>query len=206
MPDAPRHLIERRIWRICFLLTGNELAAADLVDRVLRAHDVRGMEPAKLDRLIVQQAREMLGTGYSPGRKRPRTLPLSPLAARAEAPIAETLKLVQVLPEQPREAWVLTRIDDLDELHVSRAMDCSKTAMHNHLHAADEQLRGALNDRYDAALAALRRFADTLDPGPVIAQRRAQRRIRQSRRVGFIAVLIVTVLLIVLMAWLKGWW
>jgi hypothetical protein len=205
MPSAPRQFVERRIWRLSFLVTGNELAAAELVDRVQRAHDVLDLDPARLDRLIVQRAREMLGTGYGPARKaRGRTV-ASPLAARTSAEAQRMLSLVQSLPEQPREAWVLTHIDELDELHVSRAMDCSRTATVNHLASADGQMREALKDEYERGVESLRRFADSLDPGPIISQYRARQRSRRVRRAGIVAVVIAIVLLTIAMAWLKGW-
>lgn len=205
MPAAPKHLIDRRIWRLSFLITGNELAAADLVDRVRRAQDVQDLDPSRLDRLIIQQAREMLGTAAGPMHTARRRVALSPLAAGADPAAVELFKRLQSLPEQPREAWVLARIDELDDLHVSRAMDCSKTATHNHLTAAEDHLRNELKDGYDAALAALRRFADYLDPGSIISTRRAQRRAQRIRRAGIITVLVTMAILIAALFWLKGW-
>jgi hypothetical protein len=205
VPRTPRHLLERRIWRLSFLLTGNELAAADLVDRVQRAHDVQTLDPVHLDRLVIQQAREMLGTAMGPRRTQRRTPPQSPLAQNAAPEAMRLFAVVQSLPEQPREAWVLARIDDLELLHISRAMDCSNTATQNHLNAGDEQVRAETKDEHNAALSALRLFADHLDPGPIIADQRARRRAQRARRAGIIAVLIATVLLIAALALLKGW-
>jgi hypothetical protein len=83
---------------------------------------------------------------------------------------------------------LLTRVDDLDELHVSRAMDCSRTAVRNHLGAADSRMRSRLGDRHDAGVASLRRYADELEPGPIIAGFReragAARRRRRAILVG----------------------
>jgi DNA-directed RNA polymerase specialized sigma24 family protein len=118
---------QRRVWRLAYLLTGNAPGAAALVDRVIRAQpDLMNLEPARLDRLVIQHAREV---------------PTAPILAAASLPepdpeIRRTLEAVIRLPEQPREAWVLARVDELDELHISRAMDCSRTASMHHLAAA----------------------------------------------------------------------
>jgi hypothetical protein len=226
MPASP---IDRRIWRLSFLITGNELAAAELVDRVQRAHDVRGMEPARLDRLIIQQAREMLGTASGASRTAGRTPPRSPLMQQAPPAAQHAFAIVQSLAEQPREAWVLSRIDQVDDLHVSRAMDCSKTAAMNHLSAADDHIRTTLAppadnasadkapsdkppaDRsaapldYTKAVEALRDFADTLDPGSIIADARARRQQQRIRRAGIMAIIIFVLVLLAMLVWLKGW-
>jgi hypothetical protein len=225
-PPSERGFLDRRIWRLSFLITGNELAAAELVDRVQHAHDVRGMEPARLDRLIIQQAREMLGTATGASRTAGRTPPRSPLMEHAPPAARRAFAIVQSLAEQPREAWVLSRIDQVDDLHVSRAMDCSKTAAMNHLGAADAHVRAALAPPadgapsgatpadsaappapldYDRAVEALRAFADTLDPGRIIAQARARRQQQRIRRAGIIAIIIFVLVLLATLVWLKGW-
>jgi hypothetical protein len=65
---------------------------------------------------------------------------------------------------------------------MSRAMDCSRTAARMHLSGADDQMKARLGARYDLAVDALRRFADGLDPGPIIAAHRLQRQKRAFRR------------------------
>jgi hypothetical protein len=168
-----KHLIERRIWRLGYLLNGDAAGASSLVDRVVRTRpDVVEMDPAKLDRLIIQHARELPRRGISG-----EGAGVSPERATSEA-----LAVVLALPEQPREAWVLTHIDSLDELHVSRAMDCSRTAARNHLGAAEQQVKSRLGERLPEAVAAIRRFADSLDPGSIIERHRAERRARAKRK------------------------
>jgi hypothetical protein len=173
-PDR-RHALERRIWRLAYLLTGDAAGAAGLVDRILDAQeDPARLDPAHLDRLVIQQAREMIGTRGP--RERPLLKPGSePLATRA-------LAAARSMPAQPREAWLLARIDIVDELWMSRAMDCSRTAARHHLESGENQMRALLMDSYDKAVLAVREFADTLDPGPIIEAHRTVRRKTRLRR------------------------
>ena len=169
----PTAALERRIWRLAYLLTGDAAGAAALVDRVLNAQArPESLEPARLDRLIIQQAR-------APATS--TTLP-APVHPRPPAEAARAHAAALALPHQPMEAWVLKRVDDVDELRMSRAMDCSRTAARNHLAAADDQMRTVLGQDADRAITALRAFADSLDPGPIISAHRAIRRKRALRR------------------------
>jgi hypothetical protein len=67
--------LERRIWRLAFLLSGDREGAAALVDRILDAQaKPEALEPARLDRLVIQQARGLL----LPLHERSRPLVASP--------------------------------------------------------------------------------------------------------------------------------
>lgn len=174
---------ERRIWRLAFLLTGDGAIAADVIDSVLRDQpDPGSLEPARLDRLVVLHTREARSRGV-PGSD----VLSDPRAARA-------LSAVVNLEHQPREAWVLARLDELDELRVSRAMDCSKTAAGRHLEAADEAMARALGAELAECVDALRRAADALDPSPIIVLRRSLRRRERNRRALIVAGVTVTVI------------
>lgn len=183
-----RAALERRVWRLAFLLSGDGAGAAALVDRVLRARgDAATLEPARLDRLIIQHARSLTAR-----------VPMD------EGDLAQVaLRAARSLSEQPREAWVLSRVDGVDELWMGRAMDCSRTAARMHLATADDFMRSRLGARHDEAVEALRRFADGLDPGPIIAAHRVMARKRKNRRL--VAGTLVALLggLAVLMAALK---
>lgn len=193
-----RDALERRIWRLAYLLTGDAPGAVALVDRILDAQPNPGaLDPAHLDRLVIQQAREMSRVARK-GRA-----PAAPLAG-AKPAAQEALTAALAMPHQPLEAWVLVRIDDLDELRMSKAMDCSRTAARNHLAAGDEQMRQRLGDRLGPAVAALKEMADSLDPGPIIAAHRAARRKQRRRRVGTITVVVAIVLLAAALAVLKS--
>src|SRR5687767_13779453 len=96
---AHRAAYERRVWRLAYLLSGDPAGAAVLVDRVLRDQpDLGSLEPARLDRVVIQHARDL-------PRRRKAVLPIAVTAPQGEA--AKALDALLTLPEQPREAWVL---------------------------------------------------------------------------------------------------
>jgi hypothetical protein len=204
MADRREHrdALERRIWRLAFLLTGDPAGAAALVDRILDAQPhPEKLDPAHLDRLVIQQAREMGRATKAPGsiaHARGDAPPLDPVAQRA-------LTAALTMPHQPLEAWVLVRVDEVDELRMSRAMDCSRTAARNHLAAGDEQMRSKLGGDLDAGVAALRAMADSLDPGPIIAAHRVLRKKQRRRRVGVVSAVVAIVVLAGFLVVLKGW-
>lgn len=194
MDQRPLRPVERRIWRLAFLLSGDPAAAAEMIDEVLRSQpDPASMEPARLDRLIVLRAREA-----SASASRPPRAALPGFSDDAAA----VLDALTRLPEQPREAWVLTRLDELDAMHVSRAMDCSRTAAAHHLAAADEAMRAALGARLDPCVAAARSAADALDLGPIIAghrdRLRRRRRLRAALLAGVVGIVVLAALVTVL--------
>jgi hypothetical protein len=194
VPDA-RTAIERRTWRLAFLLTGDASAATRLIDRVakLQRHQ-ESLEPAFLDRLIIQNSRSL---------PKSAAISLPPAGAIKDATAAsQALTAALSLGHQPLEAWVLKRIDDLDDLHIARAMDCSKTALRLHLAAADERLATVLSDKLLPSAAALRAYADALDPAPLILAHREEFRKQRAARLkrwaiiaGVAALLIAFVIL-----------
>ncbi len=194
---GPRAAYERRVWRLAYLLTGNAPGAALLVDRILRDQpSLEQLEPARLDRVVVQHAR---------GLPRPKAPAPVPALASLRPEAAKALDAVRELPEQPREAWVLARVDEVDELHMSRAMDCSKTAARNHLAAADQQMSARFGASAEAAASAIRSFADSLDPGPIIQAHRQERRRRLKLRAMYIAGASLVSLLVIALALLQRW-
>jgi len=202
MPDRrqQRDALERRIWRLAFLLTGDARGAVALVDRILDAQPNPGaLDLAHLDRLVIQQAREM-GRAQEPPTGPPAPGAMPALNPQARAALTAALSM----PHQPLEAWVLARVDDLDELRMSRAMDCSKTAARTHLAAGDEHMKQRLGDTLNPAVAALRTAADALDPGPIIAAHRTIRRKERNRRVGTITVIVAIILLTGVLILLKN--
>lgn len=193
-----RHALERRIWRLAFLLTGDPAGAAALVDRILKAQPrPESLDPAHLDRLVIQQAREMDRAKAAPAQVAP--------GSGLEPAAQEALTAALSMPHQPLEAWVLARVDELDELRMSRAMDCSKTAARNHLGAGDEQMRAKLGGKLEASVAALKAAADGLDAGPIIAAHRAKAKKERARRVGVITVVVAIMVLTGMLAVLKKW-
>ncbi len=185
MADERRNALERRVWRLAFLLTGDREGAAALVDRILDAQaNLDALEPARLDRLVILQAREMMGVASLP----PADFSNGPLQERA-------LRAAHAMGAQAREAWVLARVDIVDELWMSRAMDCSRTAARQHLAGADEVMRSRLGGDYDAAVMELRKFADSLDPGPIIAANRRKRHRRRLERRMAAGIIVAVVIL-----------
>jgi hypothetical protein len=189
---------DRRTWRLAYLLTGNATGAALLVDRIRRDQpNLEQLEPARLDRVVIQHAREL------PPRRR---TPVAETPSLQEDPaFRKALDAVLTLPEQPREAWILSRVDQVDELHMSRAMDCSRTAARLHLAAADQQMSAAFDAGADAAAARIRAVADTLDPAPIIAAHRAERRRQRKQRAMYIGGAAIVSLLIIALALLQRW-
>jgi DNA-directed RNA polymerase specialized sigma24 family protein len=188
-PKSHRGAIERRVWRLAYLISGDAAGAARLADRIFRARiDLDALDAARLDRVIIQRAREIRAS------KKKAADAQAAAAVKPEGDAAELLRTVRELPEQPREAWVLARVDGLDELHVSRAMDCSKTAARNHLHAAEERVMARYGPRLQQMVDELRKFADGLDPGRIIVEQRMLRRKEARKRalvIGGVAFIIV---------------
>jgi DNA-directed RNA polymerase specialized sigma24 family protein len=173
---------EARLFRVAYLLTGSRAAAAELVVRASADRpEFESLEPAMLDRLMIQAARSATP------------------APRADHPVLR-------LPEQQREAWILARVDRVDDLWLARAMDCSKTAARNHLAAAEETLArvlapsGADPDGLARQLAAQ---ADALDPAPLLHHARSARRRRRITKVVTIAIVTLTIVTAALMVWLR---
>lgn len=190
MPAAQdrKQAYERRAWRLALLLTGNPAAAASIALDAGRRKDLASLPADRLDRLVIQHAREL------PDKKRgswPTSLPTPDPQTTA------SLEFLGNLPVQPRDAFILERIDELDELHAARAMDCSKTALANHLAAADKAFSAAFGDAAESHVKSMRSYADSLDPDPAIsAKREEQRRKRKQRRVLILILVIVGFLVV----------
>lgn len=180
-PHDRKQAYERRAWRLALLLTGDSAVAATIALDAGRHKDLASLPADRLDRLVIQHAREM------PAKKRgpwPTSLPTP------DSQTTAALAFLGSLPTQPRDAFILQRIDELDDLHAARAMDCSKTALANHLAAADEAFVTEFGDETQSHIRSMRTYADSLNPDPAIsATREHQRRRRKQRRV-LIAILL----------------
>jgi hypothetical protein len=198
MADGALTPVHRRVWRLAFLLTGNGPAATALIDQLRRTRrDPASLEPALLDRVIIQNSRSLPKAAAV-------VLPTSPSTPfGSTGPAAEALAAALRLPRQPLEAWVLRRLDDLDELHIARAMDCSKSAARLHLNSADETMASRLGPGLTAAVSALKKYADSLDPEPFILAHRDETRARQKARLRRIALMSGAIALILLFILLK---
>lgn len=183
-----REARERRVWRLAWLLLGADAdRAAAAAARVLAARtDLARLDPARLDRLCVLAARHVAA------RRPAATKP-----TEADPAHIALLRQAVALPRQCLEAWVLTRLEQLDPIRVARSMDCSRTAAQRHLERADELLREplaalGLTGPEEDSLARVRCALDGLDAGPTI--RRIRHRIRRRRRVRSALILLALAL------------
>lgn len=190
--DDQRRAYEARIWRLAFLLTGHPAAANQLIARILKAQpDVLAVDAVRLDRLVILQAREWAA-------RHERAFAASPPLDTAAA---ETLTAALGLNHQLLEAWILARVDGMEGLSVSRAMDCSNTAVTNHLAEADREMAASLGSRLVPGLEALRKAADGLDPRPFIEEVRQGQRARHRRR---LMVMLLILIAGVIALWASG--
>ncbi len=161
----------RRVWRLAYLLTGDESAAGEMFEKIMRDRKaIESVEPDRLDRLIVMRAREMMG------------------ALKTRFVLDPHVALLYGLPSGSREAWLLIHVEDMDELTAAKAMDCSKKALSLHLTRAEEELRRELGDGVADLAAAVRQRADGIDPAPVIAAWSQKLRKRRLWRMFWISV------------------
>lgn len=218
----------RRAWRLAALLTGDRERASAVILRCLVAQpNLVRLPPGRLDRLVIQQARDMHARPPRPalsqrltgllqriraGHRDSRGLPM-PVASAPEAtplfsPTAQrAMTVLLAIPSQRREAWILRELDSTGEIDASKAMDCSRAALARHLSLAESAMRETLGDGFNDAVAALKRDADGLDPEAFIL---AERRDRRRRTRWLVIVLVSTAALcvigLIVAATLLGWW
>ncbi|HYE02821.1 MAG TPA: hypothetical protein VD963_06265 [Phycisphaerales bacterium] len=163
---------ERRLWRLALILTrGDHPLAAELALRAAARIRPGAVDLARLDRAVIQACRELPRAG--PARPRGAAADAAPLLVRAGA-----------LPRQAFEAWALRRVEELDERHAARAMDCSRTALRLHLARAETLLGAEGTAPTEAELAALRAWLDRQDPTIHLSGRRADLARRRRARVA----------------------
>lgn len=189
MPVTRRSAYEARVWRLAFLLTGGAEPALAVVEGVLRTRpDLSRVAPEHLDRLVVLHAREWANAG---SRRRTRRGSVALELPQPSTSASRALRAAAAMPRQSLEAWVLTRLDGLDEITVSRAMDCSKAAAIRNLQQADDALAAVLGGSVAGDIEALRAFADGMDPAPFLVLGRRRCRRRRMVRLGAWAVVVV---------------
>jgi hypothetical protein len=174
-----RHACERRVYRLALLLTGSPSAACTVTERVVAARpDLRVLDSAHMDRLTILRCRE------------------TPPAAIVDPDVPPRLaEAISSLRSQPREAWVLREVYALPLREISRAMDCSTTALRRHLEEAQAHVREALGAGAVEAPAALARFSGRLEL-PRLLRRRLRR--RRQRRLLLLVIAVATAALAVL--------
>lgn len=165
--------------------------AALMKDKV----DAVEVDPQRLDRFVILRAREVAGRGRKKSHKTDGEGEPRPQACRVG------FEAVQKLPRQAMEAWLLHRVDELDDIETSRAMDCSRTALGNHLKLADAIMRESLGDGLPEAIAAMQAAAEKTDAAPVIAEWKTRKR---KRRMAWWIVGAVGV--VILFFVMRSWW
>ncbi len=174
-----RDALERRIYRLALLLTGDRDGAVAVIDEVLRSRaDLSALDSAHLDRLTVLRSREM-----RPDR---RGAVGAMVQDGVAAPVAAALDALAV---QQREAWALHRVYCVPIRETSRAMDCSTAAVQRHLDAAEAAMVARLGfEGAEAAALELRAYSLTLDVPPFYRRRRTLRRRRRRALVVLLAI------------------
>lgn len=152
--------LERDVYRRGLILTGESAGADHVAEAVLARYDnLHRVGESALLRAIVQEARawSTMEESSDPSSSPPWTPPTGPPA--------QLFAALKGLTGQQREAWTLSQLEQLGEVDVARAMDCSRTAMREvHLVAADGVLRPLLGASYEPALASLRAALRSIDP------------------------------------------
>lgn len=187
-----REAYERRVWRLAYLLSGgDELGAGRIVTEVVDTRrKLEAVEASRLDRLVVLAARRLRSSGKL-GRS--KQAPVDPGIA--------VLRQTLVLPYQSFEAWILARVDGLDEVATGRAMDSSRTAANTHLNAANKLVRElfvdhpAIKGDPQRAAALIQQAADRLNGTSVIDQ--CRRELAKKRRIRKVIVILVLALVAV---------
>ena len=165
----------QRMWRLTFLLSGGREPAIRVLQRILR--DQRSpaqLDVIHLDRLVLQHIREALGGD-----------PIALTEKHAANPGASLLLTLHRLRRQALEAWILVRLEGVEDVHMARAMDCSRTAAKNYLASADEVVNGQIEDvrpalrelrKLSLDLEADRAFEEAMDRSGLAVKRRFARR------------------------------
>ena len=191
-----RRACERRVYRLAALLSGNPIAAANVIQAVLDAQPkLESLDSTHMDRLTVLRAREI-----APGR-----------IVDDRVPSREAEALAGLSPQQ-REAWVFVHVYKVPVREAARAMDCSVTAITNHLSQANDAMEHALSARdendggkvkvttQDDAAAVFRGWAMAIDVPAFV--RREQVRRHRFRLLLVAAGVVFAVAVVVGLVWL----
>lgn len=188
----------REVWRLAFLLRGSRAGARRVLARLARVRgDLDALDSAQRDRLVVLTAREI-------DRSSEEGPPIGSGGSGCDG-VVRAAAALRGLGGQPREAWVLSVILGRDEVAMSRAMDCSRTAARRYLKQGDEAMRRALDEHYDDDLEILRGVAGRLalsdgDLGIILQAGRTADRARRLWRWLIVLLGIGLVLIVVTLA------
>jgi hypothetical protein len=184
-----REACERRVYRLAVLLSGDPVRATRVISAVIGAQpDLRRLDSAHMDRLTVLRSREI----------RSATLNTPGVSGAVAGALAK-------LTRQQREAWVLHYVYCMMPRDMARAMDCSVSAIRQHLLSAESSMREPCGDTQVAVGRALLDYTMTLDV-PHVHRTRVQRRKRMKRvvRVAIIAAVLILLGAAVVAVWKAG--
>ncbi len=182
-----RNACQRRVYRLATLLTGNPTSATRVISAVVDAQpDLEQVASSHLDRLTVLRSRE-IRCGVIADESLPRN----------------AATLLAELDQQPREAWVFSRIYRLPPRDGAKAMDCSVRAFQMHLQAADRRVAEMEVD-VPQVVQQIRAYQLQLDVPAFHRVRLARRRrFRLLRRIVIWFIIITSIIAIVLVA--RSW-
>ena len=179
-----REACERRVYRLATLLTGNPLAATRVIAQVVGAQpDLRGLDSAHMDRLTVLRSREIK----------------SAVLASDLVPLDVAEAMAGLSPQQ-REAWVFSRVYQMDAREMARAMDCSFTATQRHIEQADHYMGDRLRDKASAAADSVRMYSISLDV-PRFYRLDRTRRKRMKAALKWMMIAVAAILLAAIALW-----
>jgi hypothetical protein len=173
-----RDALERRIYRLATLLTGNPNAATTVIEQVLHSgHNLAQFDSPHLDRLTVLRSRELAVPG----------------AVLADDSIPrQAAEVLAALEPQQREAWVFHRIYCLPIREASKAMDCSTAAVQRHFEQAEASMARQLGETGAAdAASAFRDYSLSVNVPQFYHE---ELKLRRRRRWLAIVVIVVFVL------------
>lgn len=187
--------LQRRVIRLALLLTAEPIRAAEALAIILTTNpDILRIGESRIDRMIVQHARGELLPQPASSEAPDSDIPLGAVVSLSD-PARRLWDACRTLDLQPREAWILRDLEEMDEIPTARAMDCSRTAIETvHRPAALNILRQTMAEDYEPALSELRSALEHLDPEPMLARAHAARD-HAIRRRRFTTLILIGVLL-----------
>jgi len=203
----------RRAWRLALLFSGDVERAREVHTAVGLRAKVEAIEAYRLDRLVVLEHRERRGPRRRVSRDRGDGVGAASSASEAAGAVgasagegsarglidaAWAYEALEALSPQGREAWLLRRVEGMEEIAAARAMDCSKTALGHHLRHAERSMEEAGLDG-EGLRRSIVGWLEATAPHPP-AEPRAARRRRRLRRAAW-AVGIAAAAAAIVAAW-----
>lgn len=200
-----REAYERRVWRLATLLSGDQHRAAQLALRIVDTRaSLEDLDAPRLDRLVILTARRWRDDSQAGSDAGSAASGEASERQAGSVPDAEMiLRYLRSQPFQQGEVWILRRVDALEDIRASQAMDCSRSAAGRFLERAEADLLEHFGRPSEELASIVRDYADGLEPGPVISARRAELDERRRRRRTMVIVVLLGGALIGVLALLR---